>query len=208
MNTFKKIIGTGITIVALFVFGITLMHAVFTDFSPTNYIASTLGFTVTKTEANTIPLVRSPLQPARLQIPSLKIDAKVQYTTTKANGSMGTPTNFTDVAWYQSGPAPGQIGTAVIDGHVDNGLALAGVFKQLKNIQVGDGVYVVTNAGKKLLFVVTAVKTYPYDAVPPTDIFSSGDNLSHLNLITCTGDWVSAGKTYNQRLVVYTKLVE
>jgi LPXTG-site transpeptidase (sortase) family protein len=202
----KRNIAVSITLLALLVFGLTLVHAAYNDFSPTEYIASTLGFKVT--QADSIPLVRSPLQPARLEIPSLMINAAVQYTTTKANGSMGTPTNFVDVAWYKSGPAPGQIGSAVIDGHVDNGLALAGVFKHLKDIKVGDAVYVVTNAGTKLTFVVNAVNIYPYNTPPPTNIFSSGDNLSHLNLITCTGDWVAQGKTYNERLVVYTTLVQ
>ena len=62
--------------------------------------------------------------PARLRIPALGIDAHVQQTGLTKSGAMGAPTNFTDVAWYKFGPVPGQMGSAVIDSHMDNGLAL------------------------------------------------------------------------------------
>ena len=143
--------------------------------------------------------------PARLRIPVLGINAAVQQTGINAHGAMGVPTNFTDVAWYDLGPLPGKRGSAVIDGHVDNGLALAGVFKQLANIKKGDDIFVDTKDGHTLHFVVTDIEIYPYQSVPTDIIFNRADT-ARLNLITCDGTWVKSGKTYNERLVVFAEL--
>lgn len=143
--------------------------------------------------------------PARLAIPALGIDANVQQAGLTKAGAMGTPSNFTDVAWYKYGPAPGQAGSAVIDGHVDNGLSLAGVFKHLGDIKPGDDVYVTTESGQRLHFKVSDIEIYPYQDAP-TDLIFNRDDAVRLNLITCDGTWVKGGHTYNERLVVYTTL--
>ena len=140
-------------------------------------------------------------QPSRLIIPSLDIDAHVQATGITKKGNMGTPTNFTDVAWYKYGAIPGDIGNAVIDGHVDNGLSLAGVFKHVAEIAVGADIYTVDAQGNKIHFVVTDVTSYDYLQVPVTEIFNDM-NGSRLRLITCGGTWVPGEKTYDKRVVV------
>ncbi|MDE1925425.1 MAG: class F sortase [Patescibacteria group bacterium] len=150
--------------------------------------------------------VSSSERPAQLQIPKLNIDSSVLGVGLGVTGNMAVPPNFTDVGWYKYGPVPGQWGSAVIDGHVDNGLSLAGVFKRLNELSVGDDVYIVTTSGTRLHFVVTDVESYPYEAVPVGQVFDQAD-AKRLNLITCEGSWVEGGKTYDHRLVVYTTLV-
>ena len=189
----------GITVIALGLFVWTLADA--TLFAPGGEISAPwLAKNAPAAHAASTAL------PDRLIIPALKIDASVQQTGVKADGSMGTPSNFTDVAWYKYGPIPGQVGSAVIDGHVDNGLALAGVFKHLADIKVGDDVYVQQKDGSKLHFVVIEIEIYPYKDAPPQKIFGQND-MARLNLITCDGTWVKNDKTYDERLVVFTKLV-
>lgn len=144
-------------------------------------------------------------EPVRLIIPSIGINANVQKVGVNSKGNMGVPNNFTDVAWYKQGSAPGQLGSAVIDGHVDNGLGLAGVFKNLSSVTVGDDVQVQTKEGSLLHFTVERVETYPYQDVPVQDIFTSSDT-ERLNLITCDGAWVAGQKTYDHRLVVFARL--
>jgi sortase A len=141
-------------------------------------------------------------QPVRLKIPKLAIDAAVEQTGLNAKGEMGIPSNFSNVAWYRYGPLPGQQGSAVIDGHVDNGLALPGVFKRLGELAPGDELMVETAGGESLRFVVEAVERYDYRAVPTEHIFNRRD-AARLNLITCAGAWLADGKTYDERLVVY-----
>jgi len=91
-------------------------------------------------------------------------------------------------------------------GHVDNGLSLAGVFKHLSDIKVGDDVYVDAKDGSTIHFRVTKTQLFDYTATPPEDIFHAADT-AHLNLITCTGEWIPEKKTYGNRLVVYTEIV-
>jgi len=199
MNTKIRLLIFFIVIGAAGVFAYTLMQALW--YVPSQE-APAPGLAKTAPAAK----IAKSAQPARLSIPSLGIDASVQQTGINAKGNMGVPTNFTDVAWYKYGTVPGYDGSAVIDGHVDNGLALAGVFKHLDEIKTGDDVFVTTKGGDKLHFVVTDVEDYPYNDVPLSQVFSKSDG-ARLNLITCDGGWVSSGKTYDHRLVVYTELV-
>jgi LPXTG-site transpeptidase (sortase) family protein len=198
MKSTRLWVGIG-TAIAAVLFVATFVHA--TLYSPEIEVAIP--------NASTTPgqLVPKEDQPSRLQIPALSIDANVQDVGVKPDGSMGTPNNFTDVAWYKYGAAPGYRGSAVIDGHVDNGLSLAGVFKHLGDLKVGESIYVITNGGEKLRFLVTDIESYPYKSVPTEKIFNAQDAAAHLVLITCEGSWVKAEKTYDQRLVVYSVLV-
>lgn len=144
--------------------------------------------------------------PARLMIPRLKIDAVVQEVGITKEGNMGVPSNFTDVAWYKYGVAPGGRGSAVIAGHVDNGLGLSGVFKNLNELEAGDKIHVKRVDGTYANFVVTGKRSYPYDAVP-TEVIFNPSGSPRLNLITCGGSWLQSEKTYDERLVVYAELV-
>ncbi len=143
--------------------------------------------------------------PSRLRIPSLGIDTNVQHVGVGKTGNMAVPTNYTDVGWYRLGTVPGFVGSAVMDGHVDNGLALPGVFKQLNQIKKGDELFVDTAGGATRRFVVQEVALYPYQEVPLQKLFSRADQ-ARLNLVTCDGAWVQGAKTYDHRLVVYATL--
>ena len=176
----------------------TLVHAV--------WYAPELDMYVPAASSTPESVISPDAVPVRLSIPSLRIDANVQYVGVNAIGNMGVPNNFTDVAWYKNGPAPGMRGSAVIDGHVDNGLGLAGVFKHLSDVRVGDDVYVERKDGTKVHFKVFSVVSYNYKMVPLDLVFRRTDGV-YLNLITCEGNWVKGEKTYDQRLIVYTKLV-
>lgn len=183
-----------LTICAVAIFTTTIVRAFF--YAPDTEIVA----------PESVSVETSPLHhPTQLVIPSLGIDAEVQEVGITADGNMGVPTNFTDVAWYKYGAAPGGAGSAVIAGHVDNGLGLSGVFKRLNELEEGDEISIERKDGTRLTFIVTGTRSYPYDDVP-TDIVFNPSGSARLNLITCEGSWVKSEKTYDQRLVVFTKL--
>jgi len=194
----NKAIAWAVVVIAGAVFAVTLARA--TLFSPQE---SEIEVPPPAIVANAAPGD----YPARLRIPTLSINAKVQNVGLGKSGAMAVPTNYTDVGWYKLGPLPGQQGSAVMDGHVDNGFALPGVFKYLGNIKVGDEIFVDTKDGRSLRFVVTEIEAYPYKEAPTQKIFARNDR-PRLNLITCQGSWVKADKTYDQRLVVFAELKE
>lgn len=191
----KRNIILAITLLAFFLFGATLVRALF--WAPESELP------VPAAQDAPIHAVGEGDQPARLRIPQLEVNAKIQYVGVAASGNMAVPTNFRDVGWYRYGTVPGQVGSAVIDGHVDNALGLPGVFKDLHRLRKGDRIYVQTKSGDELEFVVQDVKTYGYKDVPADLLFGRTD-APRLNLITCGGSWVQAERTYDERVVVYT----
>lgn len=147
-----------------------------------------------------------PSPPVRLAIPRLSVDAHVQHVGITQKNQIGIPSNHIDVAWYKLGVAPGGDGIAIIDGHLDNGLALPGVFNKLGTLNSGDEVRVVTEAGSTLVFVVDEVAEYPYDEVPIESILAQRGS-ARLALITCGGEWLKGERTYDQRVVVYAHYI-
>ena len=146
-------------------------------------------------------------QPTRLIIPALGIDTSVEKVGLNAKGNMAAPSNYVDVGWYKYGARPGEQGSAVIAGHLNNGLGLDGVFMNLEDMKKGDDIVIETIEGKQLRFVVTDIASYEYTEVPVETLFNR-DDTARLNLVTCEGVWVGDEKTYDRRLVVYAVLTE
>lgn len=144
--------------------------------------------------------------PVRISIPALGINARVQQVGLTTSGRMANPNNFTDVGWYKHGTIPGSEGSAVIAGHVDNALGLYGVFARLEDIVPGSDIEITTDRKETLRFRVYNVQKYPYDKVPTDLIFNKHDD-AYLNLITCAGSWVKDKKTYDERIVVFSKRI-
>lgn len=144
--------------------------------------------------------------PKRLIIPSIGVSARVEQVGLTESGAMQAPYLFADVSWYREGTLPGEPGSAVFAGHVDNGLSLPGVFKKLDEVEPGDRVYVVLESGERIAFIVESTEEYPYDATP-TEVLFSSSGAPRLTLITCAGDWVRSGGTYDRRLVITAALV-
>ncbi len=141
------------------------------------------------------------LVPARLKIPTIGVDAVVEQVGQKADGTMGTPSKFGEVAWYAPGSKPGAPGNAVFAGHVDNALTTAGVFEHLSQLKKGDYITVADAAGKTLVYRVASVKSYAANEAPVAQIFTTSGSQG-LVLITCAGEWVTSQHQFDQRLVV------
>lgn len=138
-----------------------------------------------------------------ITIPSIGVDAHVEDVGIKAStGNIDTPKKLADAAWYTGDAVPGASGTAVILGHVDNGLGLSGVFKDLKKMQVGDDVYVTNKDGSKVHFTVTDVTNYVLATAPVHDILHDPKNPVALHLITCDKNWYDGRFHYDHRVVV------
>lgn len=145
--------------------------------------------------------------PARLSIPSINVDAPIIQVGLTADGSVDTPKGADEVAWFNLGPKPGEMGSSVIVGHY--GLWKNGehsVFDNLNKLEKGSKIYVTNDKGSKVSFAVREIRTYnPGDSVP--DIFYRKDG-TYLNLITCGGTWIPGMQTYNKRLVIFANLIE
>jgi len=163
------------------------------------------------TSSTVLPVgkVDSALNPVRLIIPAIDINAPVEDVGTQANADLATPTQnpWQDVGWYNLGPHPGERGSAVIDGHLDRPGGFPAVFWNLRDLHVGDEVLVKNASGKTLRFQVTRIELYEPQNAPIQDIFGNWGG-TFLNLITCAGDWIPSQHQTNLRLVVYTSLAK
>src|ERR1700722_17102742 len=59
-------------------------------------------------------------QPNRIIIPTAGVNVPIINVGVTPQGNLDVPHNFTQAGWYMYGTVPGAIGSAVIDGHVDN----------------------------------------------------------------------------------------
>lgn len=140
----------------------------------------------------------------RLKIPNISIDASIDSVGVTFDGAVDAPKGPTNVAWFNLGPRPGDIGSAVITGHYGTWKNGGGsVFDDLNKLIPGDKIYVEDEKGIIITFVVRELRTYGQDEYAP-GVFNSDDGKAHLNLITCKGDWIESQKTYSNRLVVFT----
>ncbi len=165
----------------------------------------------TKATSTVLPIGKtdSALNPVRLIIPAIAINAPVEWVGTQPNADLATPIQspWQDVGWYNLGPHPGERGSAVIDGHLDRPGGLPAVFWRLRDLHDGDEVLVKNTLGKTLRFQVTRIELYPPQDAPIQDIFGNWGGM-YLNLITCAGDWIPSQHQTNLRLVVYTSLAK
>lgn len=119
---------------------------------------------------------------------------------------MGVPKNFIHTAWFELGPRPGDVGSAVIDGHFGFIKKEPGAFNDLYRLHKGDILSVQDEKGMVISFVVRESRIYQQNEDVP-EVFESSDGKAYLNLITCQGIWNEPKKSYPERLVVFTDLV-
>jgi len=147
-------------------------------------------------------------KPVHLAIPAIGVNASIQTVGLSKTGSgdIGIPSNFTDVAWYNGSPAPGNPGIAIIDGHLDGRYAPQAVFYHLGELDLGQSIYVTDSAGTMREFVVTERELIGSKA--DTSALFASSNTPQLALITCAGDWLPDKHQYTDRIVVFATLVK
>ena len=106
--------------------------------------------------------------PYRLIISSIGIDTAVETVGVLHDGDLATPSlnPWDDVGWYNAGPRPGEVGSAVIDGHLDRPGGSPAVFWNLRDLHVGDSVMIVDSVGHTVRFRVTRIALYRPQQAP------------------------------------------
>ncbi len=143
--------------------------------------------------------------PTTLWIPAIGLAVSLGTLGLNADGSVQTPTTITQPGWFRLGPSPGQVGSAVILGHVDN-YSGPGVFFQLRTLAAGDQVYVALADGDIARFAVNSVAMYTKTQFPAQRVYASHGS-SALQLVTCGGVFDHQTGSYLSNIVVYTSLV-
>jgi len=140
-------------------------------------------------------------QPVHLKIPSIGVDTDLTTMGLAPDGSLQMPVRYDIAAWYFGSPTPGQLGPAIIAGHVDNYKGI-GVFFYLKELQVGASIEVDRADGSTATFKVTQMSEYPRDSFPTQAVYGN-INYAGIRLITCGGTFSYQNYEYSDNIVAY-----
>lgn len=142
--------------------------------------------------------------PVRIEIPAIGVDAPT-IDLSLAGAEPEVPVDFGDTGWYTQTRLPGEIGPAVIAGHIDSRSGPA-VFAQLDRLVPGDEIVVYDDSGEARNFEVVDAAQYPKGDLPDS-VFGFGTPDPELRLITCGGTFDADAGHYRDNYVVFARLV-
>jgi hypothetical protein len=145
--------------------------------------------------------------PVSVHIPAIGVDSRLLHLGLNADGTIQVPsirTNSGRAAWYKYSATPGQIGSSVIEGHVDSDHGPA-VFFRLGALRPGDTIDVRLADGVTAVFRVTGVREYTKSRFPAKAIYGATD-FAALRLITCGGAFDYVTGHYLSSTVVFASL--
>jgi hypothetical protein len=157
-----------------------------------------------ETAPTAVALAAGRSAPETLHIPDLGLSVPVGSLGLDADGSVQVPSNTVEAAWFRLGPTPGQIGSAVILGHVDSAQG-PGVYFRLGTLAPGDQVDVDLADGMTARFTVNSVAQYTKARFPAQRVHGSHGS-SALQLVTCGGVFDHQSGSHLSNVVVYTSL--
>ncbi|MFJ5835788.1 class F sortase [Streptomyces shenzhenensis] len=146
-----------------------------------------------------------PSPPTRIRIPSVRVDAPMTGLGLTPSGSLDAPPaqNRNLAGWYEAGTAPGETGTAIVAGHVDNAEGPA-VFYRLGAVKRGATVELDRRDGSVAVFTVDAVEVYRASDFPDEKVYGAAER-PELRIITCGGGY-SQSTGYQGNVVVFAHL--
>jgi hypothetical protein len=141
------------------------------------------------------------VQPARVRIPSLDVDAAVVDLGLNPDRTLEVPGDVETTGWWAGGTRPGAAGPTVVVGHVDSETGPA-VFYRLRDVEHGDRVEVVGVDGTVVPYRVDDLETHPKDAFPTASVYgpTSGPTL---RLVTCGGEFDDDRQHYRDNTIAY-----
>ncbi|WP_433475269.1 class F sortase [Spirillospora sp. CA-142024] len=160
----------------------------------------------TAAASNTSPLSHS--LPTEITIPKIGVSAPVGQIGLRPDGRIEEPplSRPNLAGWYKEGVTPGEVGPAVILGHVDANKKAA-VFYRLKELRPGDKIQVSRKDGSTAAFAVQTAQRVDKDAFPHKKVFGEDLDYASLRLVTCGGAFDAKVGHYTDNLIVYAELI-
>jgi hypothetical protein len=143
--------------------------------------------------------------PNRVRISAIQVDAPVVPVGLDTDGWVAAPPPEDPnlAGWFTGAVSPGEKGTAVVVGHVDNTQGPA-VFYGLGALKKGQQVEVVRQDGKTAVFEIYGVEVFAKNDFPGDRVYTSKGS-PELRVITCGGGF-SKVHGYDGNVVVFARL--
>jgi hypothetical protein len=167
------------------------------------YLASGVGQRIAPSAPRVPPLAAPPASRPHA-VPAIGVDTPVESLGLAADGTLQQPAGWQIAGWYRGSVPPGDVGPSIIIGHVDsiNGPA---VFFRLRQLRPGQRAIVIGRDGQPASFVIDQVTSYPKSNFPVDAVYGPS-SVPELRLVTCTGDFDYAARSYLDNLVVSAHL--
>jgi hypothetical protein len=143
--------------------------------------------------------------PVALVVPALGLDTRLVGLHTGRDGELQVDADPTRAGWYADGPAPGDLGPAVLAGHLDSPTG-PGVFAGLDALAPGDRIAIRRADGTTVQFAVNDVQTYAKRAFPTARVYA-GTGTPALRIITCGGRYDPDTGRYRSNTIVFADQV-
>ena len=145
-------------------------------------------------------------------IPSARIKAAIVRVGLTPSQAFGSPDNPYVIGWWDSGPAPGQPGNVLLDGHRDftdkDGNQGLGVCWFLSETQVGDFVIIRDNAREvHHLYTVTEIVSLPWNSEDGVAYLAQSPDPI-LTIVTCEGSFDENTHNYSNRRILVAGLTD
>jgi sortase (surface protein transpeptidase) len=114
---------------------------------------------------------------------------------------MAIPEDVDRVGWYEFGPVPGQEGSAVLAGHVDDREQGLGALAPLREAAVGDELVVTDADGTTTRWRVVSRELISKQVLPLERIFARV-GPPRLTVVTCGGPFLPEYRSYRDNVVV------
>ncbi len=146
--------------------------------------------------------------PVSVSIPAIDVSSDLLHLGLRDDGSLEVPEgdDFDSAAWFDGSPRPGEVGPAVIEGHVSSAARGPSVFFDLATLQVGDTVEVGREDGSVATFEVYDLQQFPKDAFPTVQVYGPTEG-PELRLITCGGTIVESSGRFDDNIIVFAREV-
>ena len=142
--------------------------------------------------------------PVRLEVPSIGVDSTLVDLGLQADGTLEVPEGGFPAGWYTGAPTPGEVGPAIIAGHVD-WAGQPGVFFDLAELSSGDAIVITREDGSTARFRITRVERFDKSEFPTQEVYGDLD-AAGLRLITCGGAFDPQARSYRDNVVVFAEL--
>lgn len=163
------------------------------------------------------PLIAPPAPPvplpASISIPGIGAQSDLILTGLDDQGALETPPveKPGQASWWDGSPRPGELGPAVILGHVDGtcpdgSKGCPGVFKRLGELRPGADILVAGVDGPVKTFEVYSVQTFDKDNFPTHEVYGN-TRFPELRLITCGGIFDRETGHYRSNVIAFARLV-
>lgn len=155
-------------------------------------------------------VVRKVADPERIRIPAIGVDAEIIKVGRNPDKSMETPPGDENLAgWFSPKVAagkprearPGEVGAAVIAGHVDSKKG-PDVFARLRELKTGAEILVTDEKGRTHRFKVVSKTQTDKDELN-TDAIWNEPTYPALRLITCGGPFDKGSGHYTENVTIF-----